>query len=192
MGNILPRSCPRPGCSRRASTVHSPSVSRHGGPPRPCSGAGLSAAAGDRGVPVPHTRAVLHVDDVRPERTADGRGRGPGASFSPATPAWTSPVLDGSLYGQPMVATVGSRTASTAGPTCSPCHSQAVGEHSVDDSLEAVDCGTSDGDALAEPISGGVAGPDEPAQEPPWSGSGEEVNPIVLVPLSSRVTEVRA
>ena len=27
-----------------------------------------------------------------------------GDSFSPATPAWTSPVLDGSLYGQPLVA----------------------------------------------------------------------------------------
>ena len=28
-----------------------------------------------------------------------------GASFSPATPAWTSPVFDGSLYGQPLLAT---------------------------------------------------------------------------------------
>jgi len=28
-----------------------------------------------------------------------------GASFTPATPAWTSPTLDGSLYGQPLVAT---------------------------------------------------------------------------------------
>jgi len=28
-----------------------------------------------------------------------------GASFSPAAPAWTSPALDGTLYGQPLVAT---------------------------------------------------------------------------------------
>ena len=28
-----------------------------------------------------------------------------GASFSPATPAWTSPTFDGSLYGQPLIAT---------------------------------------------------------------------------------------
>jgi len=28
-----------------------------------------------------------------------------GSSFSPAAPAWTSPTLDGSLYGQPLVAT---------------------------------------------------------------------------------------
>lgn len=30
---------------------------------------------------------------------------GSGASFSPATPAWTSPVVDGSIYGQPLVVT---------------------------------------------------------------------------------------
>ena len=28
-----------------------------------------------------------------------------GASFSPASAAWTSPMLDGQLYGQPLVAT---------------------------------------------------------------------------------------
>jgi outer membrane protein assembly factor BamB len=69
-----------------------------------CTGVGVSGAVGTAPVAVPHTApaSTWTTYDQNGLRTGVDAS---GASFSPATPAWTSPVLDGTLYGQPLVAT---------------------------------------------------------------------------------------
>ena len=69
-----------------------------------------SAAAGAGVGASRHSGATAHVTPSSDWTTFDQNGLrtgvdASGAPFSPATPAWTSPVLDGSLYGQPLVAT---------------------------------------------------------------------------------------
>ncbi|MGH9206494.1 MAG: PQQ-binding-like beta-propeller repeat protein, partial [Acidimicrobiales bacterium] len=66
-----------------------------------------SAAAGAAGPPTRLRPAAVVASDW-PTFGHDARRTAvdaSGNSFSPATPAWTSPTLDGDLYGQPLVAT---------------------------------------------------------------------------------------
>ena len=71
----------------------------------------FAATAAGAGTGAPRQRAATaHVAPSSDWTTFDQNGLrtgvdASGASFSPANPAWTSPVLDGSLYGQPLVAT---------------------------------------------------------------------------------------
>ncbi len=75
-----------------------------------CTAASAHAAGrpGPAGVPAPSVDP--HAAATTSWTTFDQNGLrtgvdASGASFSPATPAWTSPALDGTLYGQPLVAT---------------------------------------------------------------------------------------
>jgi len=70
-----------------------------------CAGPGVSGAAPGAGAsPAPHAApdSSWTTFDQNGLRTGVDAS---GASVSPARPAWTSPVLDGTLYGQPLVAT---------------------------------------------------------------------------------------
>jgi len=70
-----------------------------------CTGIGVSAPASDAATtPAPHAvpASSWPTFDQNGLRTGVDAS---GVSFSPAQPAWTSPVLDGDLYGQPLVAT---------------------------------------------------------------------------------------
>jgi outer membrane protein assembly factor BamB len=76
-----------------------------------CAGPGVSGAApGAVAAPAPNAAPTPHAAPDSSWTTFDQNGPrtgvdASGASFSPAGPAWTSPVLDGNLYGQPLVAT---------------------------------------------------------------------------------------
>jgi len=68
----------------------------------PAEGAGRSLAHGGRTAPRDAADPGWTTFDQNGLRTGVDAS---GASFSPATPAWTSPVLDGSLFGQPLLDT---------------------------------------------------------------------------------------
>jgi hypothetical protein len=70
-------------------------------------GAGLSSAPSAGGAtPAPHPSAVTDSTWTTYNQNGDRTGvDASGSSFAPASAAWTSPTLDGQLYGQPLVDT---------------------------------------------------------------------------------------
>ncbi len=72
--------------------------------------AALAAGTGDAGAAVGSANATAHVNAATAWTVYHGNPLGTGVdpsgvSFSPAKPAWHSPVLDGQVYGEPLEAT---------------------------------------------------------------------------------------
>jgi outer membrane protein assembly factor BamB len=73
-------------------------------------GGGAAVLAGDAGAAVRSTGATAHVDPTTSWTVYHGDSLGTGAdpsgvTFSPPNLAWTSPALDGQLFGEPLEAT---------------------------------------------------------------------------------------
>src|SRR5579884_1485943 len=93
-----PRRCTPPVAARRAARM---ALSLAAGVAAVCVALPVAPAAAAGG-PSPHAAGASDwtTFDQNPMRTGVDAS---GTSFSPASPAWTSPALDGHLYGQPLV-----------------------------------------------------------------------------------------